>query len=840
MTHSYFSILVNYACGRVCRSMRGCVFQPLCSENSRYRKRFRFALLLPGLEHSGGALARSKASAPFLFLLSWLASTGAGAQVLPAPQAVERILITSPYQREIPALDVAASVSVFTAEDLARVHVTTVKQLTSLAPTLETINSIGESFGQLFAVRGVARSGADLGLESPVGITVDGVPLLRPNLAIFDFQGVERIEFLRGPQGTLFGTNTTAGIINILTRRPDFTPHFEIAGTLGERDLRELRVSAEGALVPDKLAARIDGFVGVASGYLSNPNTGNVYGGHRRDELRGQLLWRLTDDVDVRLIADYLHHGGTVNSAVYRVVGPTGPIIARLSGLPLVASSDPTDLAQIDAEAPRSEFMDTGGVSAETNWGLGAAGTLTAIASYRSANFRRSYDVDNSPADIANDPRDGERYARSTGEMRFRGIAGRFDYLFGAFVSRGLIVSRDSYTVGHDFESYVNALAGGAIPIFTGLASGNNYPSGSGVFDVFRQRVTSYALFTHHIIALPEDLSLAIGARYTEEEKSLSASITSHNPGCASALALHGPSLSGVPAPLQGIICVPNIDPRYDGAYATSRNEGSWSGTAALSKKFTDWLNAYLNYSRGYKAGGFQFDRSGMDPLAPSLSQLAFEEESADSVEGGVKTASTDGAWRASTAIFRTTFNHYQFSYFTGLNRRVTNVPKLVTKGAEVEADYRLLQPLVLSFSGVYQEAIFADAGFPAGLTQLQGSTAPLAPRWVVVAGASFQQPFPELGITGFANAGVRWQSKANVGGSAAMSPDYLQKAYAVVDARIGADAREDHWRFELWARNLLNQRAWSILNSTTLQPGSISGYVTDPRSIGATATLFW
>ena len=327
-----------------------------------------------------------------------------------------------------------------------------------------------------------------------------------------------------------------------------------------------------------------------------------------------------------------------------------------------------------------------------------------------------------------------------------------------------------------------------------------------------------------------------MGARYTAETKSLDAAIASDNPGCANALALHGPGLSGVPAALQGLICIPNLDPRYDGNYATERGEGNWSGTASLSERLNPTLSAYAAFSRGYKGGGFQLDRSGMDPLSPALVQLVFHQETADSVEAGLREISSDGVWRASTALFHTSFDNYQFSYFTGLNRRTMNVPKLVTKGVEAEAAYRPLPPLELSVSGIYQEAIFGDSGFPAGLTQLQGTTAPVAPRWVLVGTASYTQPLAGLGVTGFGDIDVRWQSKSNVGASATPSPNYFQDAYAVFGARIGAEARDGNWRVELWARNLFNQRAWSILNNTTLQPGSISGFVTDPRSMGITA----
>ena len=752
--------------------------------------------------------------------------------------ATELVVITA-TQRAMPALDVPASVSVFEADRLESAHINTVKQLMSLAPAMSTVNATGESFGQIISVRGIATSGADIGLESAAGITLDGVPLSRPNVALFDLQGIERIEFLRGPQGTLYGRNTTSGLLNVVTRRPGFTPYFEASGTFGERDQKEVRLTAEGGLGGTRLAGRIDALYGTIDGYLGNPNTGRVYGGREREQVRGQLLFAASTDVTVRLIADYFHHDGSINSPVYHVVGPTGAIITALTGLPLIASDKAQDLSQIDDLSPRFERSDGAGATAEANW-VTSLGRFTALASYRSTTSTRGFDVDNSPADIAYDPRDGERFNAATAEVRLQGVQGRLDYLFGAFVGRELITSRDSYTVGSDFEPYVVAMSGNMIPAFTGLPLGSNYPAGSGVLDAFRQHSTSYAAFTHHVFALTERLSLTGGLRYTHETKSLDAAISSDNPGCAGALSLHGAALATVPPVLRGMICIPNLDPRYDGVYATERDGGDWSGTAALSNRLSDSWAAYFGYSRGYKAGGFQFDRSGMNPLAPTLADVAFDKETADSFEGGIKGFSSDRVWRLGSAVFHTTFKDYQFSWFSGLNRRTRNVPQLVTKGVELEAAYRPFTTLELSFSGIYQEVQFGDSDFPANLIQLQGSTPPIAPRWVLAGALSYERPLPGLGVTGFGNFDVRWQSKANVGASATPSPNFSQEAYAVVGARIGVQSLSGNIRIEAWARNLFDQRSWSVLNSTTLQPGSISGFVIDPRSVGITLTGMW
>lgn len=785
-------------------------------------------------------------TAPHAIVLALQAVSGtsvAAAEAVPT-EAPEQVVITA-TQRATEVLDVPASVSVFSGDRLTGSRINTVKQLTSLAPALGTINSIGESFGQLITMRGISTSGADIGLESAAGITLDGIPLARPNVALFDLQGIERIEFLRGPQGTLYGKSTTSGLLNVLTRRPSFNPYFEASGTIGERNRRELRLTAEGGLGGTQLAGRIDALYSTVDGYLENPNTGKVYGGRERQQIRGQLRYAPSADLDVRLIADYFRHDGTVNPGVYRYIGLTGGVIEQLSGVPLIASYDARDLAQVDDLSPRFEKSDSAGTTADLNWQT-SLGRFTALASYRTTTSQRGFDVDNSPADIAYDPNDGERFNTATAEFRLQGVAGRLDYLFGVHLSRELITSRDSYTEGTDFEPYLMVLSGGAIPTYTGLSFGENYPAGSAISDVFRQHSTSYALFTHHVFALTDTLSLTGGLRYTHENKRLNTTISSDTPGCSAALALHGEALATVPPMLQRLICIPNLDPRYDGIYEAERDGGDWSGTAAMSNRFSESWEAYFGYSRGYKAGGFQFDRTGMDSLGPSLTQLIFNEETADSFEGGMKGASPDGTWRVSSSIFHTKFNDYQFSWFTGFNRRTLNVPELASKGMEVDAGYRS-GALELSFSGIYQEVQFGDSGFPVGAQQVQGTTPPVAPRWVLTGMVAYERPLDALGVTGFGNIDVRWQSRAYVGASADPArQDFYQDAYAVVGARIGAQTMSGNYRIEVWARNLFNQRSWSILNNTTLQPAigsvpsTISGFVTDPRSFGVTLTGVW
>lgn len=341
------------------------------------------------------------------------------------------------------------------------------------------------------------------------------------------------------------------------------------------------------------------------------------------------------------------------------------------------------------------------------------------------------------------------------------------------------------------------------------------------------------------VTALTDAISFTLGLRYTDEDKKLDANIATTNPGCSRALAIFGRSLNGVPAVLQGVACVPNVDPRYDGAYTTSRSESNWSGTSAINARLDENFSTFVSYARGYKGGGYQLDRSGMNAVTSNAAQLAYNPEKADSYETGVKSVFLDGMAHANLSAFYTRFDDYQFSFFTGTNRRTANVKSLSTKGFELETSYRPMEELRLDAALTYQEAIFCSSGFPVGLTQLQGSTAPIAPRFIAVGAVSYETPVSgTLKLVGGVDA--RWQSPSNVGASATPTPAFRQKAYTVAGARLGVQPIAGAWKLEAWGRNIFDQHAWSILNSTTLQPGSISGYVIDPRSYGLTASYTW
>lgn len=761
---------------------------------------------------------------------------------------VDDVIVTA-TRREQNILEVPIAISNFGTEQLEQSGVTDVRKLTSLAPSFNFTSSVSASYGAVIRIRGLGTSGSNPGLESATGVYVDGVYRNRAGLAVNDLPGLERVELLRGPQGTLFGKNTTAGVVNILTRRPEFAFGGDGALSAGNYGFAEGRVGVTGPL-SETVAGRFDALVARRDGLIEDYVNDQTYYDANRYQLRGQLLITPSDTVDIRLIADYTHRDEDPGNAIpYRTATPTARavVVSGLLGAPIRANFDANDTDRIVSQST-NDYFDRGyegGVSAQLDWDLGPA-SLTAISAWRKWNAARSYDVEGNALDLLNDPFDGETYETWTHELRLQGEAGPLDWLVGAYYADERVNSRDSYQFGRDLEAYLSLLVGGiSFTPYTGLPTGQSFRAGAQAsLDSHNQRSQSFSLFTHNSLSVGERLTLTAGVRYTTEHKSLVSNLISDNPACASAVALNGPNLTAVPAALRGLLCVPNFDSRLDGLYTDGKRESEWSGTASADYAFADDVHGYVSYSRGYKAGGYNLDRAGLAFPNPQGSNLRFSPEFADAYEVGLKGVFWDGRLRASGAAFHTTLSDYQFTYNlllpSGVPQRVTiNLPELVSKGVEFESSLEPLDGLSLTLNATYQDVTFSDDAFPTGLTQLQGTRAPNAPEWLVSGSVGYERPVSDV-LRAFGYIDARWQDEANVSSSGAVTAEYFQDAYAIVNARIGLGSIDERWTLELWGRNLFDEAAWTQLVPATLQSGAIYGYLNEPRLYGVTLRSRW
>ncbi|WP_112062199.1 TonB-dependent receptor [Hyphomonas pacifica] len=744
-------------------------------------------------------------------------------------------------------LDVPVAVSNIGAEQMERSGISDVKQLTSIAPSLDITNTIGESYGAVIRVRGIGTSGSNPGLESATGVYVDGVYRSRSNLALNDMPGVERVELLRGPQGTLFGKNTTAGVLNVVTAKPSDEFEGSAAVTVGNLGLKRFDATIEGPLT-DNLGARLDIMTMDRDGYTESEFTGQEYGGRERFQARGQLYWEPTDTVDVRVIADYTDKSEDgSNFLIYRSITPTAEALLGQFGPVPTAQDEISDYytTPTDGQNWGQTVLDRG-ISAEVNWDVGP-GTLTSITAWRKFDADRQFDPDAGPVDLLYDDRDGEVFESFSQELRYQGVSGDLDYLFGVFYANDKIESRDSYSFGADLEQWLGLLVGSdtLFSTVTGLPAGSVFPEGGGAYDVFKQEGDSVALFTHNTYQLTDKISITGGLRYTIDDKSLDANLTSNNPACEAAIASGGEGLTTTPAGLRGLVCIPNFDTRRDGRYTDSRSEEEFSGVLSALYRINGDLSTYASYSRGYKSGGYQFDRGGLTIPNPDGAQLEFEPEFADAYELGLKGVFMDGLVRANLALFYTELTDYQFSYVQAAasgetQRVVANLPQLTSQGVELETVFHPTEELSVNFAATYQDADFGDSDFPASLSYLEDRGNFNAPKWTLVSSANYDRDIPGTSLRTFAYLDARWQSKSNVSFSASIGPNHEQDAYATLNGRIGLGKQSDLWTIEVWGRNLTDENAWAMTGAGTLQPGTVQGYGIEPRTYGATLRVKW
>jgi outer membrane receptor protein involved in Fe transport len=525
-------------------------------------------------------------------------------------------VIISATRRDASIQDVPIAVSAFDPETLEAQGVRDIKSLSSVSSSFNLQNSQTESGGTSIRIRGVGTTGNNIGLESSVGVFIDGVFLSRPGIALGDLLDLQQLEVLRGPQGTLFGRNTSAGALNITTAKPNLQ-EFEGFGNIsyGNRDFLNVQGGVSVPIVENVLAARLSGAFRQRDGFLTNPTLGIESNNRDRYTLRGQVLFQPTDDISIRLIGDYADTSEQCCDAVIiqdliqtNEVAPGINLFDTVpGGVPSTGLPDSTGGVPIfgfdaldDRETNAEQFdnpTEQWGVSGQLNWDLGLA-NLTYIGSFR--NFEAEsvqesdftglnvFSVGGSTAGLATlnggvgtgfiDTSfftNGETAAEiaalptiteietQTHELRLQGLAldDRLDWLVGGFYSDEDILSQGALTLGTDVDFLTAALFGGTVgPAPLTLLGGGVSPVGSFAFNRFTQAGSSWSVFTHNTFAVTDQLSLTVGLRYVDEEKDANfVQPAAQSDSCA---ALSGAVLTGgvpaaaVPAAI-GIGCFP-------------------------------------------------------------------------------------------------------------------------------------------------------------------------------------------------------------------------------------------------------------------------------------------
>lgn len=809
-----------------------------------------------------------------------------------AQESSDEIIVTA-TKRETALQDVPVAVTPVTAELIENSGIRDLQDVQSVAPSLQFNVSENESSATA-RLRGVGTQGSNPGLESAVGIFIDGVYRARNGVGLQDLGQVSQIEVLRGPQGTLFGRNTSAGLISVRTAGPDLDEVGASAeATYGNYGATRVSGHVNMPIVSEQLAVRLfaamdqrDGFMDMNPGGV-NPALGaaGINNLGARDEnnrdmwtVRGQVAWEPTANLDARFIVDITERDETCCGA--KVYNPTllngypfafGTGVAQTNVVGAIGGYGVNGVNEVIrggggigqrfafANRASGQQLEDKGVSAEFNWDLGSV-TLSSITAYRDWNYDQGQDSDFSQADLWYRPNNGLSgfgFEIFTQELRAAFTMGPVDSIVGLFYADETLERRDNLQNGSQFGSFYAAQSA---TLFAPLVAANN----TGIRDTYEQNGESLALFTHNIWAVDDKTDVTLGLRYTSEKKDVAANFTT----AFSAAALLSSQATTLGQPTQGtcdfttptaanaiainlrsVYCIPTLRSELDGATRTqSREENEFSGIVSLRREFTDNVSAYTSYSRGYKGGGFNLDRSfGHIGAVGGTWTTSFAPEFVDAFEIGLKNSLMDGALLLNFATFWNKYENYQLNTFNGVSFQVSSVPEAYSQGLELDAIWNT--PIDgFSYQGgfAYVEAEYGDdsgwvaqSAVPTNPTalpvnvRLPGSRLTNAPLWTVTSAFTYEKPLFNDAMTGLAYLDFRYVSDQTTGSD--LEPTKLQPGYVTVNGRVGLSTADERLSLELWGRNLFDTEYQQIAFNIPLQGNARGAFLGDPRTYGIT-----
>jgi iron complex outermembrane receptor protein len=815
------------------------------------------------------------------------APTQAGDATAPAQEEAysDNEIVVSATRRDQAAQDVPLAVSVVGGEQLTNAGVVDIRGIQQLAPSLKTTTGQSSATGAVLSIRGIGTAGDNPGFEPAVGVFIDGVFRSRAGVALAELPPIERVEVLRGPQGTLFGRNTSAGALNITTQKPKFELGGYVEGSYGNLDEIEVKAGVTGP-ISEQLALRLDGGYHKRDGYITDVNSGNRINNIDRYFVRGQALFE-TEDVSFRLIGDYAKTDevccGAVNTLSGLQIFPgidtstssavalaATTVISNFAGVPALGGTTGTVGIPAFNRGSRSMAVTPGrdlsekvnewGVSGELNWDFGAA-TLTSITAYRDWDAKRNQDIDFSGLDRAY--RDNYRTSIKdfTQELRLQGTAfnDRLDWLVGGFYLNEKLTLNDTVRFGAQADQYVDGVINGltralvpptglqlfgtlgpAVPVFGGVPLPRT-PAGAGQQnDAYKVDTEAFAVFTHNIINFTDNLSLTLGVRYNHETKDIDTDLNSVVPACsfflnpASAAYRAGLQAAGLYGAAFLLTCNPTVNSEFNGVRSDSRSENEITGTAKLSFKVNDDVLVYGGYDRGYKSGGYNLDRGSFDSVllggnGAQISDLEFGNETVDSYEVGIKTNFTR-QFQFNAALFYSDFKNYQSNRFSGTNFVVLNFDKLVSKGVELESIIRPHPDLAFNLGYTYVDAKATDASPLAGGDN--GRQASNQPKHTIT-GAVTWTPQISGGVNGLLHADFRQQSDAFPLNDPLARRFTANDGFGIVNLRAGVNFGDGKYSIEGYVENLFD----TYYNITAFpipeQGNSFAVYPSPPRFYG-------
>jgi iron complex outermembrane receptor protein len=739
------------------------------------------------------------------------AASGTTALVAPSdggPGAGD-ITVTARHQVER-AQDVPVALSVVSGTTLERTGAYTIADLTQQTPSLTAYNSNPRNSS--LGIRGIGVSSASDGLDSSVGVYVDNVYFGRPGMALQDLIDVDRVEVLRGPQGTVFGRNTSAGVVNVTTRGPSFEwgATGEVSG--GNYGYHQERLSVTGPIVDGLLAFRITGFETHRNGVIDNDTTGKAANSIGRQGGRGQLLLTPSSKLKIRAIVDYSRESDTCCVSAIKTVLPssissgTGRTLAALASLGYVPTANSDHVVW---DAPQRMRTNQWGASLQADWDLGFA-TATSITAYRYWHFNPVQESDYTPLNILDLNVAITRDRQVSQEFRLASDASqRFSWQVGAYYFHQHLL--DHYILnqfGDDASAFFTAYARTANP----KAAAISIAPRSQYLDDVDTSVDSFAGFGQANFKVTPTITLTGGLRYTHDKRDgLSNTSTVGTPYVTTSIPFH-----------------------YD--VSVSGNNVSW--LASLSWKPTRDFLAYASASTGYKGAGINLNSS-----TAAGTPLVLRPEKVHSYEVGVKqqlfdrrvTLNLDGYW---TQLNGLQANIYPIS---GAKSYLTNVGNVRARGIEADAEWQVFEGLNLTANGAFNDTRYSsyhNASCPVGgaaVCDLTGKRVYQSPKWVANAIADYRFDAGN-GVSPYVVA--RYAYRSSMFGTVDDGPYSRVPGYGLASFRVGATFAEGRYDASVWVDNAFDKTYYQNMNALAVVGAGTYGYggqIGAPRTVGGT-----
>jgi iron complex outermembrane recepter protein len=773
--------------------------------------------------------------------------------------AASEIVVTA-RRREEQVQDVPIPISVVGVKELDETGSFNIQRLQQLQPTLQFYSTNPRNSSVNIRGLGAPLGLTNDGIDQGVGVYIDQVYLSRVAVATLDFLDVQQVETLRGPQGTLYGKNTVAGAINITSKAPSFDFEGRAELSAGNLEFKQAKASVSGPL-SDKAAVRLGLVTTSRRGTIYNVASGNWVNAQDNTGLRGALLWRAADNLDITLAADWSRQNAECCAQIYVRYGPTQraanrqypALTAALNYAP--PSTDAFDrLTDLDAEL--NALNELGGASLRAEWDTGS-GTLTSVSAWRFWDWGPANDRDFTGLPITTKSNNPTEQTQFTQEFRYAGEGRGFDYVLGVFgfyqdihttgvqqqgpaASRWLISPsvRDTTAPGSPLL-YLDP------SVLDGLTANND----------IRLKNFSGAIFGKLNWDVTDQITLSPGIRVNYDDKVGSyVSVVTDGQGRLV------PATGGNPRQVEQRTALTPQEFR-DEAYR------AWNVSYDFTASYKPGRDVllYATYAHTFKSGGLNLN--GV-PVANGVAQVQFAQvdpEKVDHFELGAKTQFWDRKATFNLTGFWTEIKDYQALVNDGQNSTLrgylANAGKVRVRGVEGDFSIRPSARFTAYVNGAYTDHEYveftnapcppersggsaAPSGSAGGTPGVPGQASPLVcdisgqwlpgiSNWAFSYGAEYNLPSKLFGLDGEFYLAGDASSRSKFSSNASRSIYTDIEGYTLANFRLGF--RTDDFNLFGWVRNAFDTEYFDVLATTPGNTGLIAGQPGDPRTYGLT-----